>query len=113
MIDGIGALYHLKASDPGKALHKACQEFETVFAHQILKTMGQTLEEGFAGDGLAGDMYDDLLYLELARKVTEGRGLGLATVVEQQLKERFSGQIADQGGQDASDNTVWRTGRKD
>lgn len=111
MIDGIGALYHLKASDPGQALTKACKEFETIFAHQILKTMGATLEEGFSGGGLAGDMYDDLLYMELARKVSEGRGLGLATVVEQQLRQRFSGQLEGKGGQDASDNTVWRTGR--
>jgi Rod binding domain-containing protein len=111
MIDGIGALYHLKASDPGQALIKACKEFETIFAHQILKTMGATLEEGFSGGGLAGDMYDDLLYMELARKVCEGRGLGLAAVVEQQLRQRFSGQLESKGGQDASDNTVWRTNR--
>ena len=102
MIDGIGALYHLKATDPGKALTKVCKEFETIFAHQILKTMGETL---------AGEMYDDLLYMELARKVSEGRGLGLAKVVEKQLSDRFSNQIKGQGGQDASDNKLWRTGR--
>jgi len=111
MIDGIGALYHLKATDPGKALTKACREFETIFAHQILKTMGESLEEGFSGGGLAGDMYDDLLYMELARKVSEGRGLGLARVVEQQLRGRFASQIEGQGGQDASDNKLWRTSR--
>jgi flagellar protein FlgJ len=111
MIDGIGALYHLKASDPAKALDKACREFETIFAHQILKTMGESLEEGFSGGGLAGDMYDDLLYMELARKVSEGRGLGLATVVEQQLRSRFANQFEGQGGQNASDNEIWKAGR--
>jgi len=111
MIDGIGALYHLKATDPGKALEKACREFETIFAHQILKTMGESLEEGFSGGGLAGDMYDDWFYMELARAATQGRGLGLAGILEKQLQGRVHPKTADQGGQDASDSKLWRTSR--
>lgn len=111
MIDGIGALYHLKATDPGKALTKACREFETIFAHQILKTMGESLEEGFAGGGLAGDMYDDWFYMEMARAATQGRGLGLGSVIEKQLQGSLAYKTVGQGGQDASDNKLWRTGR--
>lgn len=92
MIDGVSALYHLKASDPGKALEKACQEFETIFAHQLLKTMGASLEEGFAGGGLAGEMYNDMLYLEMARTATRGRGFGLAEILRHQLAGRGATQ---------------------
>jgi peptidoglycan hydrolase FlgJ len=111
MIDGINALYHLKTSDPGKALEKACKEFESIFAHQLIKTMGSSLEEGFAGGGLAGDMYDDMLYMELARQCTRGQGLGLAKVLEHQLQGRLPKHTKGQGGQDASDKQLWRISR--
>lgn len=103
MIDGINALYHLKASDPQLAIKKSCQEFESIFVHQLLKGMAETLEEGFAGGGVAGNIYDDMLYREIARKVTEGQGLGLAKAAERQLQARWSMQTTAQGGGNASE----------
>lgn len=111
MIDGMSAIYHLKATNPGQALEKACKEFETIFAHQIIKTMGSSLEEGFSGGGLAGDTYDDMFYMEMARQCTKGRGLGLAKVLEHQLQGRIAKNAEVQGGQDASDKQLWRTSR--
>lgn len=106
MIDGISSLYHLKASNPDKALEKACQEFETIFTHQLLKTMGASLEEGFAAGGLAGEMYNDMLYLEMARAATHGRGFGLAEVLRHQLAGRGGTQGQVQGGQHVTDKHV-------
>lgn len=103
MIDSISALYHLKASDPQKALVKSCKEFESIFAHQLLKSMAATLEDGFAGEGLAGNIYDDMLYMEIARKVTEGPGLGFAKVAERQLQQQYAKQTKAQGGGYASE----------
>jgi flagellar protein FlgJ len=90
MMDGISALYHLKATNPGKALEKACKEFETIFTHQLLKTMGETLEEGFMTESLAGEMYNDMLYWEVAREASEGRGLGLARILQDQMEVRMA-----------------------
>lgn len=103
MIDGINALYHLKASDPQLAIKKSCREFESIFVHQLLKGMASTLEDGFAGDGLAGSMYDDMLYTEIARKVADGQGLGLSKAMERQLQKQLTKQMETQGGGYASE----------
>jgi signal transduction protein with GAF and PtsI domain len=66
------------------------EQFETIFAHQLLKTMGETLEEGFMTESLAGEMYNDMLYWEVARKASEGRGLGLARILQDQMEVRMA-----------------------
>ena len=47
MIRDVGMLAHMNRTDPVKALDKVCKEFETLFANQLLKTMKESMPEGF------------------------------------------------------------------
>ena len=49
MIRGVQTLKHISQTDPRQALEGACKEFESIFAHQILKTMGESMPDGLFG----------------------------------------------------------------
>lgn len=88
MIGGIGNLYHLRQTQPEAALRQSCREFEAVFAQQLLKTMGESVTCGL-GEGIAGGMYQDMLYSAVAQSVSKGEGLGIAEVLYQQMSTRL------------------------
>ena len=85
MISGIAQLYHLKSNNPDRAMKEATREFETMFSYQLLKVMGQSIEDTSMGEGVAGDMFKDMLYMEVARASAQGEGTGLATILQQQI----------------------------
>ncbi|HHO75145.1 MAG TPA: hypothetical protein ENN05_01805 [Deltaproteobacteria bacterium] len=82
MINSIAALNHLRESDPHKALSMAGKEFESIFAYQILKTMGDSISEGLFGSGLASEFYKDMLFQSVARSVAETGALGIGKILE-------------------------------
>lgn len=67
---------------------EAARELETQFAHMLIKSMRSTT----SGDPLGGNnaTYREMYDQQLARELTKGRGLGLASMIERQL-ERSSG----------------------
>ena len=90
MISDIAMLSHLNQTSPVKALEKACKEFETLFAHQILKTMGESLpDDGIVEKTFAEEMFKDMLYLEVARCVGDSGGLGIGDILKRHIQERF------------------------
>jgi Rod binding domain-containing protein len=89
MIQDITMLSHMNQTNPVKALEKVCKEFETLFAHQILKTMGESIPDGFMGEGLADDMYKDMLYMEVARSVGDSGALGIASILKRHIQQKF------------------------
>ena len=91
MITGVEALKHISQTDPNKALEKACREFESIFAHQLLKTMGESMNEGFFGEGLASDFYKDMLFRSIASSMAESGSLGIGKVIERHM-ENLAGQ---------------------
>ena len=87
MIGSVSNLYHLRQSNPEKALEKACKEFEAIFAHQLLKTMGESIsDDGLLEQGLADDMYRDMLYTSIAQSVSETGSLGISKILLKGLK---------------------------
>lgn len=70
-----------------KQLVKACQDFEAIFISHLLKTMRTSLgeETGFWGNGIGGGFFRDLFETEVARKVSEERGIGLAKMLYENL----------------------------
>jgi Rod binding domain-containing protein len=62
MIRDVAMIAHMKPGNPAKALDRACAEFETLFAHQLLKTMSSSVPEGFMDGGFASDVYRDMFY---------------------------------------------------
>jgi len=87
MIHSIEGLNHLRLSDPRQAVTAAGKEFESIFAYQILKTMGDSMSEGLFGSGLAADFYKDMLFQAVARNVAETGALGIGRILEGQMGE--------------------------
>jgi Rod binding domain-containing protein len=87
MINGIDTLYHLKGSNPQKALDKVCKEFESFFAYQLLKVMGDSIPDGGLFEkSVASDMYRDMLFQNVSEAVGETGALGISKVLKNNVK---------------------------
>ena len=82
MINSIEGLSHMRQTDPQKALAMTGKEFESIFAYQILKTMGDSMSEGIFGSGLASDFYKDMFFQSVASSVAESGALGIGKIIE-------------------------------
>lgn len=73
----------LAGRSPEYATRAAAQEFEAIFAREILKDALPALAggEGSQGGGFSASLYTDLCRDTLARQMTCGRGLGLAELL--------------------------------
>ena len=91
MIKEISQLYHLKETDPNKALRHACKEFESIFTYQLMKVMGETVPEGFLGKGLADSIYRDILYMNIAKEISGRNGLGIGSILYNQIQQGRKG----------------------
>ena len=96
MIKGIAEMYHVKIANPDKALDLACREFESIFAHQLLKTMGESMPEGLFEGGLASDIYKDLMFQSIAQAMAESGALGIGDMVRQHMQ---AGMIKSERGE--------------
>lgn len=87
MISGVSQLYHLKGTNPEKALDKVCKEFESLFAYQLLKEMGETMPEGGLFEkNMASDIYRDMLFQNVSQAVAEKDALGISTLIRKNEK---------------------------
>jgi len=76
-----------KGQDP-EALRSAAREFESLFLHQLFKSMRQTVlkdEDSLLDAGMGGEMFTDMLDMEYAKQSAEQGGIGLAEIVAQQF----------------------------
>ncbi len=89
MIQDVSMLAHMNKSDPVKALDKVCKEFETMFAHQLLKTMSESIPEGFLEEGFANDIYKDMFNEELAKSIGQSGALGIADILKKHIQQNF------------------------
>ena len=86
-------LFHPKGrgigTDRDAELRKACREFESLFVYYLLKVMR---EGGYQsspwGQGLEGQYYQSLFDMEVARKISLTRGIGLAEMIYRSLKDK-------------------------
>jgi len=77
-------------SKDDKALLKACEEFESIFTHLLLKEMRSTVEDGGLTEKSTGreifeDMYDQEISKQMSKK---DNGIGLAKMLYEQMKRR-------------------------
>ncbi len=76
-----------KGQDP-EALRSAAREFESLFLHQLFKSMRQTVlkdEDSLLDAGMGGEMFTDMLDMEYAKQSAGQGGIGLAEIVAQQF----------------------------
>lgn len=89
MISDVAIIARMNQTNPAKALEKVCAEFETMFAHQLLKTMAESVPDGFLDDGFAGDIYKDMFYQEVAKNIGETGALGIRDTLKCYLRQNF------------------------
>jgi Rod binding domain-containing protein len=93
MIGGINELYHLKGTNPTKALEKVCREFESIFAHQLMKVMGDSVPEGgLFGEDLASGMYKDMLFQNVGQAMAESDALGIGRMLKDHVRHYQAAQ---------------------
>lgn len=67
-------------------LEKACHQFESLFVKYMLQTMRDTIpENNLFGGGQAEKIYTGMLDDEVARSVSQQRGIGLAAIMYAQM----------------------------
>jgi len=75
-------------TDDQQRLKEACQEFEAIFLNMMLKQMRSTVEESTLVDKSQGRrMFEEMHDEELASSISQGRGIGLAQDLYQQLSQ--------------------------
>lgn len=91
MINGIQGLYHLKATNPDKALDLACREFESIFAHQLMKVMGESMPDGLFGESHASDIYKDMLFQSVGEALADSGALGIGSMLKAHMQSLKAG----------------------
>ena len=82
-------------SDP--KLESACAEMESLFINYLLKEMRATVNKsGFISGGRAEEIFTSLLDVELSKRISEQGGIGLSSILLDQLSEPF-GKEEDPG----------------
>ena len=70
-------------------LRQACSDFQAIFIKQMLDTMRKTVhKDGLLQGGQAEEIFEDMLYDEYAKKMSETAGLGLDDMIYKQLSTR-------------------------
>ena len=79
--------YRLPEGDDEARLREVASDFEAIFIRQMLDSMRDTLDPDarLVDTGLAGEIYDDMLYDEYARIMSKTGGFGLADLIVNQL----------------------------
>lgn len=73
-----------------KALKKACQEFESIFTYELLKSMRRTVQKNELFHGGQGEeIYESMLDQEYAKSISSGGSNTLAHLLYQQLSRNM------------------------
>ena len=73
-----------------KGLDEACAEFESLFIYQLLKEMRESIpDDGYFGKSTQSKTYTSMFDIEIARKISNQRGIGLADFLKKQLAARL------------------------
>lgn len=68
-------------------LRKACQDFEAVLVHMMLKTMDKTIESSGLVNDSAVKQARGMLWMTLSQEIARAGGLGLWKSLERSLAE--------------------------
>jgi flagellar protein FlgJ len=83
-----GALGRLKgeaSQDPTQAIRKTAEQFEAHFLQQMMKSMRDTVEKSDLVESNNMEMYQDLMDKEVAMKMVQRGGIGVANMLEKQM----------------------------
>lgn len=81
------------AQDPKKALRAGAEQFEAYFIQETLKAMRKTVEKSDLLNSDHADMYQDLFDKEVSVQLVRRGGIGLADMLEREMKRREEGAL--------------------
>ncbi|MCT4687994.1 rod-binding protein [Vallitalea sp.] len=71
-----------------KQLKEACKEFEQYFVNQLFKEMRNTVHNGGLIPKSQGEeLFEDMLYDEYSKEISEGSGIGISDMMYKQLSK--------------------------
>lgn len=71
--------------DEKKKLAQVSKQFESLLTSMMLKSMTQTSGGMFGDDSFGGDYFETIFESEIASKISEGKGLGIADMLYQKM----------------------------
>lgn len=73
-------------SEDHKKLRQSTQDFEALFIKQMLNSMKKTVtKSGLLDGGMGQEIFEDMLYDEYAKKMSETANLGISEMMFRQL----------------------------
>jgi flagellar protein FlgJ len=101
--NGLAALKSSGNSSNPAALREAARQFESLFTSMVLKSMREANLGPGLGDSDATSTYQEMYDQQLAVQMSQGKGLGLADMLVQQLtRSGLNGSAATSGTQAGS-----------
>ncbi|MBI3188560.1 MAG: flagellar assembly peptidoglycan hydrolase FlgJ [Gammaproteobacteria bacterium] len=85
---GFTALRREASQQSPEAIKQVAKQFESIFVGMMLKSMRDTLPEGGLFNSETERMYRDMFDKQLALNISNGKGIGLAAVIERQLSQQ-------------------------
>ncbi len=76
-----------RAASQAAKINSACKEMESMFIQNMFKEMRASIpKSGLLSGSKAEEMFTDMLDAELAKSISQSGGIGLAPLVQNQLK---------------------------
>jgi flagellar protein FlgJ len=70
-------------------LKDACKEYETYFIQKLFEEMRKTIPESEMLEKSTGhDTYEDMVYDEMAKEISEAGGIGIADMMYEELSKK-------------------------
>ena len=66
-------------------IEKVSREFESLFVQRLLESMRKTVPKSGLFDSYANDMYESMLFEEVAKETSKEKGMGLADMINKDL----------------------------
>ena len=100
---GLDGLKKSARADDPNAIRQVARQFESLFTNMLLKSMREAKLGDGLGDSQETDFYQGMFDQQLALQLSQGKGLGLADMLVQQLTRAGVGHSAATG---AATNTA-------
>ena len=77
--------------DKEAKLEKACRDFEAIMIKQLLTSMRKSIPRDglFGNDSFARETFQEMSDDQLARQMAQGRGMGIAEAMYEQLSNKL------------------------
>lgn len=84
---------NLSSGKDDPKLQAACKEMESLFINYLIQQMRATIDKsGFISGGRGEEIFTSMLDVELARKMSDAGGIGLSSMLLEQLGRLTAGE---------------------